>query len=280
MKKAFLALIFIFIIFLIGCSNRNLAINENSTDNKPQNEQRIEIAYNTQASDFDAEYTINNGVLYGRGSNTLMLFGDDSEKLYDNWVKLADNVVHIDACNGAVIYLTEDGKIYGMGCEEGGALQTNGNEYDIITEPKLLFDDCKYVSLGTRFALAIKNNNTLWFWGESKNGQSTTITDAIYEPVKIADNVQFAKAFGYTSAWIDNTDALYLCGDNSFNQIGNGNNGSGFPTLYEDIVEAPFCALKDCISCEVTDDMVILAKTKDGVEYTWGNHCSNVPTKK
>lgn len=85
------------------------------------------------------------------------------------------------------------------------------------------------------------------------------------------------KAFGYTSAWIDESYSLYLCGDNSYGQIGNGHDGTGLPTLYEDIVSEPFLALENCKEISVTDDYHIRAKTRDGIIYSWGGKYGNIP---
>lgn len=97
-------------------------------------------------------------------------------KYYDNWVKIvdADNIIHLDAVSGTVIYLTNEGNLYGFGLLEGGVLQTQNisedNLKNLITKPVLLFENCKFSSIGTRFVVAIKDDNSLWFWRASKNG--------------------------------------------------------------------------------------------------------------
>lgn len=277
MKKLFgiLVITVLVISLLIGCNRKTEKIPENTSSNS-QCLTNMNLEFNENCFDSSSQYVIQSNVLYGRGYNYNRILGEDSDSFYENYTKIAENVIHIDACNGSLLYLTKDNKVYGIGNSSGGTLQANRN----VAEPTLLFENCKFFSVGKNFVLAIKNDNSLWFWGDSKHGQGTIVKDVIYEPIKITDNVQFTKAFGYTSAWVDEYGSLYLCGDNSYNQIGNGNKGSGNPEKYTDIVTTPFCALKNCISFEVTDNSVIRAKTDSGDEYIWGNFHSATPNLK
>ena len=71
----------------------------------------------------------------------------------------------------------------------------------------------------------------------------------------------------------------YICGDNSYGHIGNGHQGTGFPTLYKDIVSTPYLALKNCIKITTPNETSILAKTVDGATYAWGGEYGNTPRK-
>lgn len=237
----------------------------------------VEVAYNDWSITSKSEYKIIEKDLYARGENVFFASGHTQNTFSEKWNKIAENVQHVEANDNAVLYLTYDGNIYGLG-KSSSNIFYDQNSDNLIDEPVLLFTNCKYFSLSNNFVVAIKNDNTLWFLGESRHGQSTKIEEAISEPQKIAENIQFVKAFGYSVAWIDQQGNLYLCGDNSFNQIGNGHTGSGEPEQLQDIVSSPFCALKNCIAFVVTDNMVVTAKTDDGTEYIWGNYHSPVPT--
>lgn len=235
------------------------------------------ISYSEYAVNYEMEYKIVNGSLYGKGKNNLCLFGDDKYKFYDDWVKIVDtkNIIHIEAMNGTIIYLTDMGEVYGLGNSEG-IFDTE----ELILSPKLIFNDCKYVSIGIKFALFIKNDDSLWFIGESKNGQSTKMQDNIYSPIQIEKDIAFAKAFGYTSVWLGKDKSLYLCGDNSYGQIGNGSQGSGFPTLYQDIVLTPYVAIENCLDFLIVNEKSIEATTDDGATYIWGGEYGNKPRLK
>ncbi|MDE5604346.1 MAG: hypothetical protein K2I73_02045 [Eubacterium sp.] len=278
MKKVLASVLTLIVITLMlsSCSNSDLSVNEESFE--------VKYSFQSEIENYDAEYQIVDNTLFGKGQNSFKVFGDDDSQYYNEWVEIASNVVHVDACSGTVIYLTDAGQLYGFGLCDGGVLQSEDSEdpyENFISKPVLLFEDCKYASIGTRFVVSIKNDDTLWFWGESLNGQSREIKEKILEPKQIAADVRYAEAFGYTTAWIDKDNSLYLCGDNSFGQIGNGESGCGFPTMFEDIVTNPYCALKNCVSFNITDNSTtIIAKTIDGKEYEWGNNNHTIPTVK
>ena len=50
--------------------------------------------------------------------------------------------------------------------------------------------------------------------------------------------------------------------------------GCGYPTMYEDIVTNPYCALKDCIDFSVkyefNDVISVRTETVNGEIYVWG----------
>ena len=282
MKKLFFTtnLLLIIAILLAGCGVPSLPKEPENGVEAPTDEFILLNEYNLRSTDIQAEFEIIDGILYGRGYNYNMILGDD-ERFYDENVKIAENVVHVEALNGVLLYLTNDGEVYAKGRDILGIPSAPDFVENYYNEPELLFENCLYFSMGSCFVLAIKNDSSLWFLGESLNGQGANIFEYVSEPIKIADKVKLAKAFGYTSAWIDDKDDLYLCGDDSRNQIGNGGEkGSGFPTLYKDIVAQPYLALENCVSFSVTDSGVIYAKTADGAEYMWGNHHSTFPTLK
>ena len=239
-----------------------------------------EITYNTYINDFGVDFKIEDGALYLKGENIDCFFEDASSLKPNQWNKLPvkEKIIHVSSCGGAVLYLTDDGKVYGLGNTEGILAEYDpNNPIQYITTPKFLFEDCKYVSVGSKFAVFLKNDNTLWFLGESKNGQSTKVSDRIGEPVQIADNVYFAEAFGYTCGWIDEHQQLHLCGDNSYGQIGNGKKGNGYPTTYEAIVSTPYIALRNCVSFTSEDGKSVVAVRTDGAKYAWGGEYGPKP---
>lgn len=280
--SALCGIIFCMCMLISGCSvpDDPIYTTEAVETTETTEESTISMAYSEYVNDTGAEYILMDGMLYGRGNNLLGFFGPDTSQVYEEWTQLTDiqNIIHIEAACGGIAFLTETGDVYAFGMSEGlfTPLDLN-NEGQIISSPRLISQDCVYMSLGVRFILLLKSDNTLWFMGESKNGQSTKVEDYIFTPRKIAENVLSMKAFFYTSAWIDASYSLYLCGDNSHGQIGNGHEGTGLPTLYEDIVSEPFLALENCKEISVTDDYHIHAKTKDGKLYTWGGKYGNSP---
>ncbi len=287
MKKVFIKMgVVLFVICLLSaCSNSAIEFNKTTVSENNYSNTIVEhftsiYEYNLHCATNEEEFRIIDGILYGRGYNNNLFFGSNPDEFHDSYVKIAENVIHAESVYGTILYLTNNGEVYGLGDPYNPVLLTDYNvDNSKITEPKLLFEECKYFSLGSNFVLAIKNDNSLWFWGESKAGQGCKISEYMLEPYKIADKVKLAKAFLYNSAWIDDNNALYIVGTNAFNQIGNGNNGRGVTAIYDDIVIEPYLALQDCSSFSVSEDFVIRAVTNGGVEYIWGNHHKPAPTK-
>ena len=245
------------------------------SDSLPRNDV---FSYNTAAEWGGGSFKLEDGILYAKGKDANGFLGDDPAAYYTEWSKIrnveADNIVHLEVCGGTLIYMTEDGEVFGMGYTEGVFTEEAYSAVDeraYIKQPRLLMKDCRYVSLGNGFVLMLKQDDSLWFMGSSKNGQGTQVTARIGTPMQIAREVSFAKAFGYTSSWLTKNRELYLCGDNSHGQIGTGEVGCGFPTLYRDIVETPYLALADCVGFSVDSDSAITATKADGRVYTWGN---------
>ena len=284
-------LLLIFILTLTGCNNSN-----DKTDNMTNETSGSEISEVSAADstavpvtyasetpvidDCGRIYKLENNVLYGKGENFEGILGEKEQ--YDEWVKIAENVKMFDAYASVLIFLTTDGEVYGCGKKSGGVLQIRTDPLDFEGEedkPVLLFDDCKYVSLGCRFVLAHKNDGSVWFWGESLNGQSKQIIDQIITPIKIVDEAKMVKAIMYTTAWIDPDNTLYMCGDNSRSQIGNGKKGSGFPTLQKDIFETPYPVIRECVNVYCSEDRnFVYADTEDGSTYVWGGNEYTKPT--
>lgn len=282
MKKIYSKAVILF--FLLGllsaCSNSTENNNKITVSDILSDTVVDSFAYNYYSINSSEEFRLIDGDLYGRGDNYNKLFGQDSSKFYDSFVKLAEDVIHFESNYGIVLYLTKNFKVYGLGDSGNPVLLIDDiADESIITTPKLLFEDCKYFSLGSDCILAIKNDNSLWFWGSSLAGKGCKISETAQKPYKIADKVKFAKSFLQNSAWIDDKDSLYIVGSNAFNQIGNGKNGRGIEFLYDDVVVEPYLALKNCKSFTVSENSAIRAVTNDGIEYIWGKNHKPIPTK-
>lgn len=181
-------------------------------------------------------------VLWGYGNNEFGQLGIgrvDFEYHYTEPVKIAENVVSVDASGNGyfAIYLTEDGNLYGMGSNRLGLLgqpyevSYSDHDYSKVTEPVLLMQDVVYASAGMKSILALKQDGTVWWWGEYS---STYLTEA--------------KAYNYQYYWQDEEDEKN-------------------PTKI--LYTTPKMILEDCIYA-VTGDWHGAAITADGELYTWG----------
>lgn len=274
MKKTAIILISLMCLFLSGCQMNDTQLDEGISGNSSEAEDREKIPaenastaklpmfladsieameaakdfkissyYCTDHTTASNHYVIDeNQVLWGYGHNEFGQLGngqtDTVETIYTDPVKIAENVVSVDAsCNGYfAIYLTEDGKLYGMGSNRLGLLgqpyemRYSDFDYNKVTEPVLLMQDVVYASAGMYSIAALKQDGTVWWWGEYS---STYLTKA---------NASFAD---YWKSEEDEQNPVKM--------------------LYN----SPKMILEDCIYA-VTGNWHGAAITSDGELYTWG----------
>ena len=137
-------------------------------------------------------YVDENHVLWGQGMNYYAQLGINHPEDVGNWYheeymepqKIAEHVVHVDAsANGYfMMYLTENGELYGAGANLQGILGKEPGENDamnpqqkVVNQPKLLMSDVSYMRAGATCAIALKKNGEAYWWGEFMSGEASSI---------------------------------------------------------------------------------------------------------
>ena len=196
-------------------------------------------------------YIDENQTLWGYGYNNYGQLGigkiDDIDTYYTDPVKIAENVITVDfSCNGYFcVYLTTDGKLYGMGSNMFGLLGQEykaSRDYDtyvIVDEPVLLMENVTYVRAGIEAIVALDNTGNVWWWGQYRTTDSTLHWDNAFEmywkakedeknPVKmlsnspkmVLQNCIYATTGDMTGAAIGQNGELYTWGLNIFGECG------------------------------------------------------------
>jgi alpha-tubulin suppressor-like RCC1 family protein/uncharacterized protein YfaP (DUF2135 family) len=83
----------------------------------------------------------------------------------------------------------------------------------------------KSVAVGSHFTVAIKNDGTLWAWGENSYGQlgdGTTVSKSTPTQIGIGSNWKSVAAGGYHTVAVKNDGTLWAWGSNFIGQLGNG----------------------------------------------------------
>ena len=179
-------------------------------------------------------YIDENKVLWGCGSNEYGQLGQgtQSEKFNKKMIKIAEHVIHVDySQEGYVVFLTEDHKLYGMGTNATGALLEdvavpldeahNNKSMYVVTSPKLLMEDVSYVSSGKGDVVVLKDDNTVWTWGErwySDKKKEGDICAYDREPVKLFENAKIITGGMYNHAALLNDGTVWTWG---YNYTGN-----------------------------------------------------------
>ena len=186
-------------------------------------------------------YVDENHVLWGQGMNYYAQLGINHPEDVGNWYheeymepqKIAEHVVHVDAsANGYfMMYLTENGELYGAGANLQGILGKEPGENDamnpqqnVVNQPKLLMSDVAYMRAGATCVIALKKNGEVYWWGEFMSGEAISIygegTLMYTEPHKMLDQAIYVTTTNRRSAAITANGDLYTWGDNTYGQCG------------------------------------------------------------
>lgn len=186
-------------------------------------------------------YVDENHVLWGHGMNYYAQLGINHPEDVGNWYheeymepqKIAEHVVHVDAsANGYfMMYLTENGELYGAGANLQGILGKEPGENDamnpqqnVVNQPKLLMSDVSYMRAGATCAIALKKNGEVYWWGELMTGGANSIYGegmlTYTEPHKMLDQAIYVTTTNRRSAAITANGDLYTWGDNTYGQCG------------------------------------------------------------
>jgi len=186
-------------------------------------------------------YIDENHVLWGQGMNYYAQLGINHPEDVGNWYheeymepqKIAEHVVHVDAsANGYfMMYLTENGELYGAGANLQGVLGKEPGENDamnpqqnVVNQPKLLMSDVAYMRAGATCVIALKKNGEVYWWGEFMSGEAISIygegTLMYTEPHKMLDQAIYVTTTNRRSAAITANGDLYTWGDNTYGQCG------------------------------------------------------------
>ena len=107
------------------------------------------------------------------------------DSYYKTPVKIAENVIHIDASDNRyfTVYLTEDHKLYGLGANTEGVLLQPLQEFEelnyhknITGIPVLLMENVQFVSAGRKSLTVLTDDGNVFWWGKF---QSTTASQEI-----------------------------------------------------------------------------------------------------
>lgn len=226
--------------------------------------QTIEDYYMKSCGDQFNLYTIDeDGVLWGSGHNEYAQIGLGyaDEEFHEKKSKIAEHVVHVDySQKDFVVYLTEEGKLYGLGNDSTYMLlqHTEMPVEDLayptkryVTSPALLLEDVSYARCGRDDVVALKKDGTVWTWGMIWNYQSTGY--CITMPQQILTDVKMITGGWFNHAALKEDGTLWTWGYNF-----SGNCGTDKATM----IETPVQVAED-VQCVWTGLLNYSAKEDD-----------------
>ncbi len=149
-------------------------------------------------------------------------FGQRNVFFEGDWKLLA-------AGNEHSIAIREDGTLWGWGNNTSGQVGISSTAATINNPSKIGRGHWQAIASGANHALGIQSDSTLWAWGANVSGQlgnNTTTNSSV--PVKVSvNNLLWSKvaAGDNHSLALTNFSDLYVWGDNTNGQNGNGSTG-------------------------------------------------------
>lgn len=258
-RQIIMAILLIGVCVLTGCGVNNEL--SGSGENITQAAENVFIVPDNNGLEYDEDFKISDyyitnkvtvpnhyfiddeKVLWGNGFNEYGQLAlnkpEDTgslENRYEEYVKIAENVVHVDcSINGYfMIYLTEDGDLYGVGENLKGVLLEEPVEFDpgyifmehgksVVYTPKLLMSDVAYAKAGKDSITVLLNNGDVYWWGEfCSTSVSSSNVEIMYstEPVLMVQNAKYATTGNWTAAAITDENELYTWGWNTWGNCG------------------------------------------------------------
>jgi alpha-tubulin suppressor-like RCC1 family protein len=255
MKKLFLTLSILFIIFTLSSCGSNILPSASISAGYGHS-----LAIKTDGSLW--AWGLNEDGQLGDGTG-----GPDMEQITP--VKIMDNISAVSAGALHTMAVKKDGTLWGWGNNQHGQIGDGTTENRL--SPVKIMDNVIAVAGGGNYTLAIKSDHSLWAWGWNKNGQlGDGTTEDRLSPVKIMDSVtaiaagkEYLLGNGHSMA-IKTDGTLWTWGYNHYGQIGDGTTENRhLPVKIMDSVAAVAAG-----GCSMEGHSMAL-KT-DGSLWTWG----------
>ena len=140
---------------------------------------------------------------------------------------------------------------------------------------KVVNDSNIQISLGYKFSVALKQDGTVWSWGQNNDGElglgNTTEYDEPQQITDITEKITDVKTGYYHSIALTEKGEVYTWGYNGNGQLGNG-------TREDSLVPVKVTGLKNVTKVNAYKYMTI-ALTQNGEVYAWGSGYGAKPVK-
>ena len=140
---------------------------------------------------------------------------------------------------------------------------------------KVVNDSNIQISLGYKFSVALKQDGTVWSWGQNNDGElglgNTTEYDEPQQITEITEKITDVKTGYYHSIALTEKGEVYTWGYNGNGQLGNG-------TREDSLVPVKVTGLENIAKVNAYKYMTI-ALTQNGEVYAWGSGYGAKPVK-
>jgi len=205
------------------------------------------------------------------------LFIGAPRKVIPRQVPIIDSIVAVSAGANHRIALRDDGTVWNWGENSSGGLYgERSGDRDLIPWKVEGLRRIKALSAGGSSNIALREDGTLWAWGNGRLGNDSVV--ATMEPIQVHINefiVSISEGPGYHAFAISDGDTLWCWGSNDYGQLGIGEQSSSNGSIHIPIknTNLPF-RVEDIItiSCGSSHTLILLSdKSVWGCgDNTWG----------
>jgi alpha-tubulin suppressor-like RCC1 family protein/subtilisin family serine protease len=168
------------------------------------------------------------GTAWAWGANNHGQLGDGTYNSRYTPIKISNlsNVRAVKAGQDHSVALTNTGNVYTWGVNSQGQLGLGRYDvYNPLPEKNQYLDGIIQIAAGAYHSVALKNDGTVWAWGNNESGQlgdGTTITR--WSPVQInnlTNVIAISAGFNFNTA-LKSDGTVWAWGNNDYGQLGDG----------------------------------------------------------
>lgn len=213
------------------------------------------------------------GSLWMWGCSDWSTMGENAEFYQLTPLKMMDDVASVALGWKNTAALKTDGTLWTWGSGFAKGYESGSGENRIDSRvPYKNMENVKAIAIGNEHGAAIKEDGSLWMWGEGNRGQlgngkqGNNHRDQ-FTPIKIMDNVAAVSLGSEHSAAIKNDGTLWMWGRHVEGQIGIGETQDSYVTN-------PVKVMDEVASVSLGYDCSAAIK-KDGTVWVWGQNDKN-----
>jgi alpha-tubulin suppressor-like RCC1 family protein len=179
-----------------------------------------------------------------------------------------NKVISISMGNSHTLVLMSDGTVWANGANYHGELGNNtiSGYYSSLPVQVKGLSSVKSISAGAYHSIALKNDGTVWAWGENLYGElgnGTTTNSFLPVQVKDLTDVKSISAGAYHSIALKNDGTVWTWGYNCYGQLGNNSTTNSSSPVQVQGVNGTVTSISagTCFS---------LISKSDGTVWAWG----------
>jgi len=170
----------------------------------------------------------NDGTVWAWGENDYGQLGDGTQITRTTPVQVIGKVQAIANGNKHTIVLKNDGTVWGWGRNNYGQLGNGEKKDSSLTHVQTTgLNNVRAIEASLSYTMALKNDGTVWMWGNNELGKLGIGTSGTYEtaPVQVTalgNTVRAIAAGSLHAAAIKNDGTVWAWGNNVYGQLGEG----------------------------------------------------------